>query len=454
MKDSKLSVVLGWVAITSGAVLLTSSFFLPGDKIRIIGLFLGLGIAFFPAGIFIILSEYDYSTRLRVKIEDALNISTESLTNSIEGLKDSIQYLNKSKALGVVMVYKSREIALDRFFTHLEAYVSNPAIRNKKIVFIGSSLKGILETKDFGERMNLLLLNSLKKENQTEVRFLLTHPSYSRFREVQENRAESDIAKEIIHAIAWLEHRKVPKQNIKVYKGTPTCFMVASTERMIINPYPYEVEAFKCFCLEAINNKQPNSIYRTFFENHYLKPWEGLSEDRDHYKTPSALFYFHDYLNGPVFIESKAKRFSDNPLGDIFLVDDKGSFYIAINVFGLEKQILYSDETSSTKVINTGDILDIALLLRESNKWEKIGKLRIGDTRRGFWHDTLDNRALSAYRYIGLFDPDNSNNVSIDLPSNENYGLIMWKEIPLPSTEGNKGNRVVKKNTTPTEIDK
>ena len=431
MKKSKIGIILGWIAICVGAVLLITSFFLPEEKARITACFLGLGIALFPAGIFIILSEYNYSTRLKIKIEDALNSSTVSLGNSIEGLEDAIEYLNKSKMLGLVMVHRNREEALNKFLDHLETYASNPTLTDKKIIFVGSSLKGVLETKDFGERMSKLLSDSLKGENKTEFNFLLTHPSYSMFREIQEDRAEGDIAKEILHAIAWLEHRKVPKENIKVYKGTPTCFIMASKEKMLINPYPYEVEAYKCFCLEVINNMKPDSIYRSSFENHYLKPWKGLEKDREHYKTPSALSYFHDYFDGPVSKDSEAKRYSDRPLGDIFFIDDKGSFYLAINVVGLEKQIPYIDKTSATKVININDRLKIGLLLRENDNWEDVGELKLGDNRRGFWHKTLSAKAMSAYKYVGLFDPNNLNPLSVSLPKEDDMGLILWKEVPL-----------------------
>jgi hypothetical protein len=404
MKDnSKLAIILGWVAICVGAVLLIASFYVPEEQTRVTAIFLGLGIALFPAGIFIILSEYNYSSRLKKKIEEALNASTESLSNSIEGLEDAIEYLNKSKTLGVFMVYRNREEGLGKFLDHLEKYVNNPTITNKKAIFVGSSLKGVLETKDYGERISKLLSDSYKYENSTDFNFLLTHPSYSMFREIQEDRAETDIAKEILHAIAWLENHKVPKENIKVYKGTPTCFMMTTTETMLINPYPYEIEAYKCFCFEVINNKKPDSIYRSFYENHYLKPWKGFESDRDHYKTPSALSYFHDYFDGPIFKDKDAKRTSDRPLGDIFFVDDKGSFYLAINIIGLEKQIPYKDK-----------------------------KIKLGDNRRGFWHKTLSNKAMSAYKYIGLFDPNNLNQLCIELPKKDEMGLILWKEVPIP----------------------
>lgn len=268
----------------------------------------------------------------------------------------------------------------------------------------------------------------------TEFYFLLTHPAYSRFREVQEDRATGDIAKEILHAISWLAHRNIPRENVKVYKGTPTCFLMASTEKMLINPYPYELEAYNCFCLEVINNEKSESIFKSYLENHFNKPWKGQEYDRDHYKQPSALSYYWDYFDGPIFDDKKGKRCADHPMCDVVFIDDKASFYIAVNISTLEKQIAYID-IQDTKVINVGDEITISLLLRESDEWENIGKIELGEDRRGFWHGTLSDRAMSAYKYIGLFDSRSFNQLCLELPCQKNLGLLFWKEVPIKINE-------------------
>lgn len=431
MKYSTYGKVLGWVAVSSGAILLMSSFFIPATNTRIVAIFLGLGIALFPAGFFVILSDINYSKRTKLQIDEALGLSTKALSGSIDNLKDAIDFLNKSSQLGIVMGYNNREEGLNNFLLHLESYVNNPAIQNKKFVFVGSSLKGLLDTKDFGERVEKMIKDASETVDGTKFYFLLTHPAYSRFREIQEDRAIGDIAKEILHAISWLAHNKIPRENVKVYKGTPTCFLMASTEKMLINPYPYELEAYKCFCLEVVNNDKTESIFKSYWTNHFNKPWMGQEHDRDHYKQPSALSYFWDYFEGPICENNKGRRCADHPMCDVVFIDDKASFYIAVNISTLEKQIAYIDNQGDTKVINVGDEITISLLLRESDEWEDIGKIGLGDARRGFWHDTLSDKAMSAYKYIGLFDSISSNPLCLELPGHRDLGLLFWKEVPI-----------------------
>jgi len=431
MNKSDFGKTLGWVAIAAGAILLISSFFIPDSNTNVVAVFLGIGITLFPAGIFIILSDINYSNRTKLQIETALNSSTKALTSSVDNLKVAIAFLNKSNSLGISMGYKNREEGLDKFLQHLESYVGNPAIRKKEFLFVGSSLKGLLETKNFGERISKMIEESNNSDEGTKFYFLLTHPAYSRYREVQEDRAPGDIAKEILHAISWLAHRNIPKENVKVYKGTPTCFLMASTERMLINPYPYEIEAYKCFCLEVINNDSAESIYKSYLENHFYKPWKGLEHDRDHYKQPSALSYSWDYFDGPIAKSENINTDDDDLMCDVLFVDDRASFYIAINISTLEKQKAYIDVNGDTKVINIGDTITICLLLREENNWEMIGTIKLGDDRRGFWHGTLSEKAMNAYSYIGLFDEVSANHLCIDLPPKDNMGLLFWKKVPI-----------------------
>lgn len=430
-KYSTLGTVLGWVALFLGATLLITSFFLPASNSRIMALFLGLGIAFFPAGIFTILSDLNYSRRTSHQIGKALESSTYTLTNSIDGLKYAIDFLKKSRSLGITMGFKNREEALTKFMQHLENYVSNPAIPDKKFIFVGSSIKGLIGPKDFGDRLRRLIRENEPGDAGTKFSFLLTHPAYSRYREIQENRAEGDIAKEILHAISWLAHQGIRSENVKVYKGTPTCFLMASTEKMLINPYPYELEAYKCFSLEVENNGESDSIYRSYFENHFNKPWTGDRHDRDHYHQPSALPYFWDYFDGPSCDDEKGKRVHDHPICDVLFIDDKSSFYIAVNISTLEREIAYKDVQGETKVISVSDEISIQLLLRESDNWEEIGKIELGADRRKFWNRTITEHAINAYKYIGLFDPINSNPLCLQISKEGDQGLLFWKKVPL-----------------------
>ena len=179
MKYSDYGKIIGWVALSVGALLLITSFFLPESNTRIQSIFLGLGIALFPAGFFIILNDINYSTRTKIQIEktlfattdklsNSIDVVTDTLSNSIDGLKTAIDFLEKSNELGIAMGYKNREEGLVNFLEHLERYVSNPVIKNKSFVFVGSSLKGLLDTKDYGERISQIISDAYSSEDTTE----------------------------------------------------------------------------------------------------------------------------------------------------------------------------------------------------------------------------------------------------------------------------------------------
>ena len=130
-----------------------------------------------------------------------------------------------------------------------------------------------------------------------------------------------------------------------------------------------------------------------YLENHFYKPWKGQEHDRDHYKQPSALSYSWDYFEGPICDDDKGQQCSNDPMCDVLFVDDKASFYVAVNISTLPKQIAYLDNNGETKVINVGDTIKICLLTREGNEWEHIGQIELGDARRGFWRKHCANQS-------------------------------------------------------------
>ena len=70
------------------------------------------------------------------------------------------------------------------------------------MAFVGSSLKGLIaEDPAISLRVQRILKSG---ENRCKFRFLLTHPGFSEYRERQEDRPPTGIAKEILHAISTL----------------------------------------------------------------------------------------------------------------------------------------------------------------------------------------------------------------------------------------------------------
>lgn len=297
-------------AVTSGALCLFFSAFFDRDSL-IFAVVLGLGVALLPTGLITIITSFSSSRLIEASLGAALKETSTDLQSSIEDLKVTSTYLNTSKQLGVAMVYANRNQALRPFLNHLEVYSQSRKIdgSDRQIIFVGSSLKGVIED-DPTLSTQLERILTLGKD-KCRFHFLLTHPQFSEFREIQEDRPAGGISKEILHAIAWLEDRDVPRENIRLYKGTPTNFMIASTERMLINPYPYEREAYKCYCLELENNEMEQSIFTSYWTNHYYRPWHGEQNRRDHFLKPNSLEYFHEVLVRVLFHMKRASLRKD-----------------------------------------------------------------------------------------------------------------------------------------------
>jgi hypothetical protein len=419
--------VIAIVAFLIGLFFILLSFFYDKGSWQF-PLFLGLGCALLPAGLFAILSDVSFSDLLLNTIIKRVNSLTDlqiksvdnrvielsgKLDTSLETLSKSTSYLSQSKNLGITMAYPDRRAALETFLSYLTLYVANDNIPNRELVIVASSVKGVIEKyPDLGRRFSQVIEQASKCD--CDVKILLTHPAYSRYREIQESRQQYDIAKEILHAIAWLEGRGLKPNQIKVYKGTPTTFMIATNERMLLNFYPYQTEAFNCFCLEVQDTGSDVCIYRSFYDNHFHKPWIGELEERDHYIQTNSLGYIHEFLEGPVNDPKKVLEDMKGPYGDFFVIDDEGTFYLAINIRGLKRQIVFERSIDGNqKVINIGDVLDIKLLsLHEENEgaWETIGQIKIDpDYRNGFWEETIKKRTFKSLSMLCLFDPENEN---------------------------------------------
>jgi hypothetical protein len=428
--------MLSAISLVAGLSCLFYSYFLPKDSL-IFTVTLAMGVALLPAGLIAIVTAVasskviednlrvelgKSSTELRAaigslekssaQIESSLahkvEATTAELRSSIGDLRVATTYLNRSRELGVVMVYENRGQALEPFMHHLEEYVQRAEAG--EVVFVGSSLKGVIEDEPkYAAQLERILQYA---KGKCQCRFLLTHPFYSKFREDQEESPPGGIAIEILHAIAWLEQRGVPPTNIKVYKGTPTCFMIASTERMLINPYPYQKQAFRSFCLELENVKSGTAIYDSFWTNHYHKPWFGVEERRDHIARPNALYYMHEALEGPL-PKPELGEDARASYADFFVINDTGSFYLAVNIRSFESQIIYNRKPDgSCSVVRVGNRLKVKLLdlsgAADDAAWQNVGDITLSPTRDGFWHTTIEgHKSFGAYSMISVFDESN-----------------------------------------------
>jgi hypothetical protein len=385
-------------------------------------LLFGLGLALAPSGVIGLIGDYLVFGRAM----ETLNDSNESLGTQVEALRISTDFLKQSSTLGLEMIYPDRESALQDFAPLLREQAQVKG-RPGKLIIVGSSIKGLVEVvRDLPD-----VIQSAIENNDCDLRILLTHPKYSRFRENQEERPPGAIEDEIFASIRLLEEtwekcserakEKKPTQRIfKLYKGTPTCFMIIAGERMLINPYSYEKEAYRSFCLSVrqvdVAGKEQEvakSIYQQYYSSHFESPWRR-----------NALPYKYYLLQGPIPDEiwEYKKRY-----GDVFVVQDSGEFYIALYLYG-EKEaqirgvptcIPYAKEKGGViKTLDLGRSFSVRLLRVTSDaskvEWVALDKqwglgfLDLNDLRRsGRFSAEVPGNLINEYEMIGLFDDNN-----------------------------------------------
>jgi hypothetical protein len=404
---------------------------------------MGIGFAFAPVGLLVILSEWlifgNLIQALWSDITDLgknvkhLGIQTNRLDAEVNSLRVSTDFLRKSSDLGLVMIYTDRTAALADF----ALFMLDEARRggDGKVIIVGSSVRGLLESvKDTPKVVKEAI------ETGCELRILLTHPQYSRYRENQEDRPTGAIEDEIFEGIRKLEScvevaypdppdlKLAPM--VKLYKGTPTCFMIVTGDRMLINPYPYEGEAYKNFCVDVSNveveDPTKRTIYSEYMRAHFEKPWDR-----------NSVPYRHYWLEGPNPKESWDR---DSCYGDVFVVQDAGRFYLAVYLLGQRKAKVRGMPTSIQSLDTTQDEsclflpnkFIVKLLNANSKTWcpIDIGLLELhADRRRGKTSGEVNGNLLNDNLMLGLFDAEDK----VSNPNKDEESTIeCLKGNPLP----------------------
>jgi len=399
---------------------------------------LGVGLALAPSGMLGLLADWLIFGRLI----EALHVSTTDLEGEISSLQISTEFLRRSSDLGLEMIYTDRALGLRDFAVSMQS----EARRGKEkgsLIIVGSSIKGLLE--------NIKETPTIIKDavdTGCELRILLTHPKYSRFRENQEDRPPGAIEDEIFDGIRKLESNfeigypdppdlKLAPM-VKLYKGTPTCFMIVAGNRMLINPYPYEEEAYKSFCVAVrkveqrdMNVDVERTIYAQYLRAHFEKPW-----------VRNSVPYRHYWLEGPNPQEAWDR---DSCYGDVFIVQDASSFYVAVYLLGQQKakvrgmptSIPFSGTPQAPICLDLPKTFSVKVFSAQSNEWrsldKEIGLLNLHEERRrGKASGEVEGNLLNDYIMLGLFDPNNEDE-RVENPNIDKISTIEGlKGKPLP----------------------
>ncbi|MFO8008799.1 MAG: hypothetical protein R6V05_13810 [Candidatus Brocadiia bacterium] len=232
--------------------------------------------------------------------------AVKALREPIDKLLGSVKELREIQVFtsaGLVAIYPNRASAMQRFRTELER-------EDKRIDFVGTSLQGCLDPAGEGEAKRELHELLLKKRmNGVEIRGLLMHPGYGEFRERVENRATAAVAKDIQATLRFLvpsvqiesgvigdsesdgplaaQSHIMTQQNVRLYRGVNTAFAIFTSRSMLANLSTLSGPVYNNFTLIIDDvEKDPNSIFKRFRQNHFEEPWRSEKTVR---LTPELL---------------------------------------------------------------------------------------------------------------------------------------------------------------------
>ena len=182
-------------------------------------------------------------------------------------------------------------------------------------------------------------------------------------------------------------------------------------------------------------NENPDALFTTYHTNHFYKPWYGEEKREDHYMQPNALDYLHLPLEGPIPSPNRRAPESAERYGDVFVIPDQGSFYLAVNIRGLGAEIPFDRKPDGSQdLLQVAGKLEVRLLSLSSKSgapWQTVGEIVLDPVRNGFWHGQLEGKELPAYSMIGVFDTQNPSPFTHPQDANEKLRgaplPVLWK---------------------------
>jgi hypothetical protein len=174
---------------------------------------------------------------------------------------------------GLESVYLDRATALAEFRRHIEDELRRTTTGDAfRLWVVGSSLRGFL---DFPGADSWL---QRAADTGDSARVLLTDPLMAGYREKPEGKIDGMIATEVRIAVRKLRELGFARAQVRFYKGSPTAFAIATSNRMLINPYPYAASAYSCMTLivaatGADQNESTSDIFGQYLAAHFKRPF-------------------------------------------------------------------------------------------------------------------------------------------------------------------------------------
>lgn len=208
--------------------------------------------------------------------------SVDAYAGQADGIKDlktelsrlvrSSTLVRQTEDLGVVSIHPNRLEAIEReFFRKMQD-------EEEGIDIVGSTIFGLKGRAVATNEKILRLFHDKGTRPDFQLRILLTHWDHVSGRQAQEkttkNIARYVISKELLDAVKTLRHQGI-SEFVKFYRGAPTCFTIIcrGQKQMLLNPYPYEREAFNSWSI--VFRETDGGVYDEFARAHFEQPWDN-----------------------------------------------------------------------------------------------------------------------------------------------------------------------------------
>jgi len=241
--------------------------------------FFHLGLALGPAGLVAVTFEYLIRVGLEARSLESHSLLAKDTLDRLKGVSDDLRQtatfdLDRGK-LGLIGIYADRADAVRHAVSHMIDR------ENKAIYIVGSTLYGLNAEWTDGMKTERLTPECLlrriadRKKAGCDVFVLLTDPVRVFERHRQEAGARSadrgTIVSELRHTCSLLAKFDLAA-DVYLYDGAPTCFTIAfiGQRRMVVNPYPYQAEAYKSWAIMI--EDRDRGIYQPFLHAHVLNP--------------------------------------------------------------------------------------------------------------------------------------------------------------------------------------
>lgn len=229
-------------------------------------IFVGLGIGFISASVIALLYELFASSAAEVVMRNAL-------AQELKLVNERPNVLRDAELLGVERIYRTRGDALRDFEEHLHAECEKAKRgSNARLWVTCTSMRGF-----FFERhaVDSIIRTFADPSLRADLRILMTHPEHTASREVAENRSRDAIATDIRDSLKRLRDDGVDLSLcVRLHRGSPTVFGIATEGRMLLNPYPHGAEGQSAFAIVVAKTDDDNDIYGKFLADHFDRPWQ------------------------------------------------------------------------------------------------------------------------------------------------------------------------------------